>query len=306
MSNEKRLQNIDPSVSQGMTSSFLKTLGVAALLGLVIWRWSDFISVFVNALLWIYDYVGHNFGVAVILFTILIRAITWPFNAQQIKSAKAMQDLQNDKEWLDIQRKYAKDAEKRAQEQWRIQQERGINPLSSCLPTLLQFPLIIALYQSITRAMASTPLSLLELSRSIYSFMNVSAIIPLNSKFLWMDLGRPEGIPFPLGWQIPFLPHGFPTLAIIVAITTYLQTKLTLPPPASANSNDQTAAMNSMMSLYMPFFLGWLVLNYASGLAVYFITSNVLGIVQYGMMGRVNWRNLLPGGSQSAPSNKKN
>jgi YidC/Oxa1 family membrane protein insertase len=52
-------------------------------------------------------------------------------------------------------------------------------------------------------------------------------------------------------------------------------------------------------------FLGWLVLNYASGLAVYFVTSNLLGIIQYGMMGRVNWRNLLPGGSKPAPSNVK-
>lgn len=269
--------------------------------------WDQFIlNPFTNVLLLIYNFLGHGtnaFGVAIILFTILIRAITWPLNAQQLKGAKAMQDLQNDKEWQDIQKKYAKDREKLAQEQMRIYKDRGINPFASCLPTLIQFPIIIGLYQSIIRALAASPLGLLQLARSVYPFMNIAALIPLNSKFLWMDLGRPEGIPFPAGFTLSFLPYGFPTLAIIVALTTYLQTKLTMPP--STNPGDQTAAMNSMMSIYMPLFLGWLVLNYASGLAVYFVASNALGIVQYAMLGRVNWRNLLPGGGKPAPTAKK-
>jgi YidC/Oxa1 family membrane protein insertase len=261
---------------------------------------------FTNALLWIYDVIGHNFGIAIILFTILIRAITWPLNAQQLKSAKVMQDLNADKEWQEVQKKYAKDREKLAQEQMRVYKERGINPLASCLPTLIQFPIIIGLYQSITHALASTPLGLLQLARGMYSFMNTAVLIPLNSKFLWMDLGRPEGIPFPLGFSVPFLPYGFPTLAIIVAVTTYLQTKLTMP-STSADPGGQGAAMNSMMSVYMPLLLGYFALNFASGLAVYFITSNVLGVVQYASMGRVNWRNLLPGGGNKAviPARKK-
>jgi YidC/Oxa1 family membrane protein insertase len=271
--------------------------------------WNQFIlNPFTNVLLWIYSNLGHNantFGIAIILFTILIRLLTWPLNGQQLKGAKAMQDLQNDKEWKDIQKKYAKDREKLAQEQMRIYKERGINPFASCLPTLIQFPIIIGLYQSITHVLAGSPLGLLQLARSVYSFLNIAALIPVNSQFLWMDLGRPEGIPFPGGFLVSFLPYGFPTLAIIVAVTTYLQTKLTMPPPTSGNPNDQGAAMNNMMSIYMPLFLGYLVLNYASGLAVYFVTSNVLGIVQYAMMGRVNWRNLLPGAKQPVVVSKK-
>jgi len=270
--------------------------------------WDQFIMFpFTNVLLWIYNAIGRDFGVAIILFTILIRAVTWPLNAQQLKSAKVMQELQRDKEWQDIQKKYAKDREKLAQEQMRIYKERGINPLASCLQTLIQFPIIIGLYQSIIRALAATPLGLLELARSIYpTVLNAALLIPLNSKFLWMDLGRPEGIPFPAGFSLSFLPYGFPTLALIVALTTYMQTKLTMP-PTSSSPGDQGAAMNSMMSIYMPLLLGYFALNFASGLAVYFITSNVLGIVQYAMLGRVNWRNLLPGGQQPAPvvSSKK-
>src|SRR5512142_2159175 len=246
--------------------------------------WDYFISVFVNVLIWIYDVVGHNFGLAIILFTILIRIVTWPLNAQQLKGAAAMQEMQNDKEWQAIQKKYAKDKEKLAQEQMRIYREKGINPFSSCLPTLIQFPIIIALYQSIIRALASTPLDLLRLSRSI-SLPNVADLIPLNSKFLWMDLGRPESVVV-FGLAIP-------TLALIVAITTYIQSKLTM--PTSTTPGDQSAAMSGMMSIYMPLFLGYLALSFASGLSVYFITSNVLGIVQYAMQGKANWRNLIPG-----------
>lgn len=246
--------------------------------------WELFLSLFVNVLIWIYDVVGNNFGLAIILFTILIRIVTWPLNAQQMKGAAAMQALQTDKDWQAIQKKYAKDREKLAQEQMRVYKEKGINPFSSCLPTLIQFPIIIALYQSIIRALASTPLDLLKLSRSI-SLPNVSDLIPLNSKFLWMDLGHPESVAI-FGFALP-------TLAVIVALTTYVQAKLTM--PTSTTPGDQSAAMSSMMSVYMPLLLGYFALTFASGLSVYFITSNILGIVQYAMQGKANWGSLIPG-----------
>ena len=243
--------------------------------------WDLFVSIFINVLLWIYNLLGsgpHMFGIAIILFTILIRIVTWPLNAQQMKGAKAMQDMQNDPEWQKIQKKYAKDREKLAQEQMRIYREKGINPFGSCLPTLVQFPILIGLYQSIIRALASTPLDLLKLSQSINSsLLDVTDLIPLNSKFLWMNLGQPE----------PYY-----ILAIVVAATTYIQSKLTLPP--STNPNDQSAAMGQSMTITMPLMLGYFALTFPSGLAVYFITSNLLGIVQYAAQGKANWSNLLP------------
>ena len=242
--------------------------------------WNSLLTLFINVLLFIYNLIGQNFGIAIILFTILIRVVTWPLNAQQLKGAKAMQDLQNDKEWQGIQKKYAKDKEKLAQEQMRIYREKGINPFGSCLPTLIQFPIIIALYQSIIRALAATPLDLLKLSQSINAnFLDVTKLIPLNSKFLWMNLGQPE----------PYY-----ILAIVVAATTYIQSKLTMPP--TTNPNDQSAAMSQSMTLTMPLMLGYFALTFPSGLAVYFVTSNLLGIIQYAAMGKANWSNLLPKG----------
>src|SRR5688500_19750605 len=286
--NKAQAQVNQPELPQGLSRETLKTLAVIGILVLAFLRWNDVIAILINIMIFIYSLVGQNFGIALILFTILIRLVTWPLNAQQMKGAAAMQELQNDKEWLAIQKKYAKDREKLAQEQMRVYREKGINPFGSCLPTLIQFPILFALIPAITFAIGSTPLSILKLSRSVYSFQDVAALVPLNSKFLWMDLGLPErNLLFGLS---------IPVLALIVARTTYVQTKLTMPP--STNPNDQAAATGKMMAIYMPIMLFFFSLNYASGLAVYFIASNVLSIIQYAMMGKVNWRNLLPGGQK--------
>ncbi len=281
---------------QGFSTETLKTIAVVGLLVLAFTNWNTVIAIMVNAMIFIYRIVGHNFGIAIILFTILIRVVSWPLNAQQMKGASAMQEMQNDKEWQAIQKKYAKDKEKLAQEQMRVYREKGINPFGSCLPTLIQFPILFALIPTITYAIGSTPLSLLRLSEYAYQFQNVAALLPLKSNFLWMaDLGLPERTLL-LGFSIPIL-------AIIVGLTTYVQTKLTMPP--AADPNDQAAQTSKMMGIYMPVMLFFFSLNYASGLAVYFITSNLLAIAQYSMMGRVNWRNLLPGGQSQIQKQKK-
>ena len=277
-----------PELPQGFSRETLKTVAVIGILVLAFLRWNDVIAILINVMIFIYGLVGQNFGVALILFTILIRLVTWPLNAQQMKGAAAMQELQNDKDWQAIQKKYAKDKEKLAQEQMRVYREKGINPFGSCLPTLIQFPILFALIPSITFAIGSTPLSILKLSRSVYAFQDVAALVPLNSKFLWMDLGLPERTLL-FGLSIPIL-------ALIVGLTTYVQTKLTMPP--STNPNDQAAATGKMMGIYMPIMLFFFSLNYASGLAVYFIISNVLSIIQYALRGKVSWRNLLPGGQK--------
>jgi YidC/Oxa1 family membrane protein insertase len=277
-----------PQLPQGFSTESFKTLAVVAVLVLAFMNFGTVITLMVNVLIFIYGIVGQSFGIAIILFTILIRLITWPLNAQQMKGAKAMQDLQNDKEWQGIQKKYAKDREKLAQEQMRIYREKGINPFGSCLPTLIQFPILFALIPAITYAIGSTPLSMLKLSRSLYAFQNAAELVPLNSRFLWMDLGLPE--------RTVILGVAIPVLALIVALTTYIQTKLTM--PAAADPNDQAAATSRIMSIQMPILLFFFSVNYASGLAVYFVASNILSIVQYAMMGKVNWRNLLPGGGK--------
>jgi YidC/Oxa1 family membrane protein insertase len=233
-------------------------------------------------LLYIYSLIG-NFGIAIIIFTILIRLITHPLTASQMKSSQGLQEMQNSKEWQEIQKKYKDDKQKLSQEQMRLYKEKGINPLGSCLPTLIQFPIIIGLYQAIIQTLAVTPLQLFNFSKHIYPFIDAAKIIPLNNLFLWMDLSQPE--------RLHVFGIGIPVLAIIVMITTYLQSKLMTPATAA---NNQSAQMSQMMNIYMPLFIGYISFTLASGLALYFVVSNVVGIIQYGALGKVNWRNLIP------------
>jgi len=247
--------------------------------------WDSFISLMINILLYIYAFVGQNFGVAIILFTILIRLVLYPLNAQQVKQTKAMQDMQENKKWKAIQKKYKDDREKLAQEQMALYKELGVNPFGSCLPTLIQFPIIIGLYQAIIRALAVSPLQLLNLSKHI---TNGADLIPLNNHFLWMDLSLPEK-----DFGLTIAGFGVPILAVVVVVTSYLQTKL-MTPPSTGGANDQSAQMTRMMGLYMPIFMGWLAYSFSSGLALYFVISNVATILQYAIMGRLDWSNILP------------
>jgi len=240
----------------------------------------------VNSLLWIYDLLANNFGLAIIAFTIIVRLITYPLTAQQMKSTQKMQEMQKSKKWQEIQKKYKDDREKLSQEQMKLYREMGINPFGSCLPTIIQFPIIIGLYQAVVRALAVTPMQLLELSSHIYPLIPAAVLIPLNNYFLWLDLSQPEK-----DYGIPIAGFTIPILAILVVVSTYLQSKLMTPP---TTGGEQGASMTKAMNLYMPLFMGYLAWSFPSGLALYFVTSNLVGILQYAIMGKLNWRNLLP------------
>lgn len=243
----------------------------------------------INGLLFIYDMLGDNFGLAIIVLTAVIRLITFPLTYQQQRSTQKMQELQQSKRAKDIERKYKNDKTKQQEEMLKLYREEGVNPFSGCLPLLIQFPVIIGLYQSIIRALADAPLQLFELSKHIYPAIP-SSLIPLNSHFLWMDLAQPERL------FIPGIPIGIPVLTILVVITTYLSTKLTTPP----TGDSQGSQMTQMMALYMPLLLGYFAYTFAAGLALYFVVSNLLQVVQYAATGRVDWRGMLPGGSQAS------
>lgn len=244
--------------------------------------WDAFISIMINSLLFIYNLIGQNFGWAIIIFTVLVRVITYPLTARQMKSSKAMQDLQGSKEWQDIQKKYKNDKETLAQKQMEIYREKGISPFGSCLPLLVQFPVIIGLYQAIIRTLAVTPIQLVNLSKHVTDGAN---LIPINSQFWWMELSEPE--------RLPILGVSVPILAIIVVITSYIQTKM-VTPPQTGGDNQQGAQMTQMMTLYMPFFMGYLALTFASGLALYFIATNTATILQYVITGQADYSNILP------------
>jgi len=169
-----------------------------------------------NSLLFLYSLLFNNFTLTILVFTVLIRMITYPLTYQQQKATRKLTELQGSDAWKKMQEKYAKDREKLAQEQMKLYQEAGVNPFGSCLPTLIQFPVLIGLYQAINLAMATSPYQLLDLSTHIYSFLpNAAHLVPLQNTFLWLNLGLPD--PFYL-------------LPLIVVVTTWLQSRVMMPP----------------------------------------------------------------------------
>jgi YidC/Oxa1 family membrane protein insertase len=232
------------------------------------------INPMVNSMLFLYSLLFNNLTLTIIVFTVLIRALTFPLTWQQQKAAKAMQDFQQSDEWKKIQQKHAGDREKLSQEQMRLMQQAGVNPFASCLPLLIQFPIIIGMYQAITSAIAASPAQLLSLSTHIYPFFtNATNLIPLDNRFLWLNLG---------------LPDPFYVMPVLVAATTWVQSKIMT--PAAADS--QAAQMSQTMALTSTLMFGWFSLTFASGLSIYFIVSNLISIVQYAITNPINWRNI--------------
>ena len=225
--------------------------------------WNTFIfNPMVNVLLFIYTLIG-NFGIAIILFTLLIRAITLPFYGQQQKAMKKQQALMNSPAWKEMQKKYAKDKEKLSQEQMRLYREAGVNPLGGCLPALIPWPIMIGLYQSIIMVMGAQPEQLMELSKHLYNLPQLIAAVPVQSFFLGLNLAaNPSGI----GYIVP---------ALVLASTWVQQKMMTVP-----NADPQTAQMNQSMQLMMPLFIGYISLSFPIGLSLYWIVFNVVGIIQ--------------------------
>ncbi|MHC1773481.1 MAG: YidC/Oxa1 family membrane protein insertase [Flexilinea sp.] len=247
--------------------------------------WESFVNIFLNILLYIYKLVD-NFGVAIILFTFVIKLLIYPLMRSQIKSSSAMMEMQKSPRYLEMMEKYKDNKEKLAEEQMKLYKEMGVNPTASCLPMLIQLPVIFALYQAVIAAIVSTPLGMLDLSKRVHTgFLQVGDIFPINPTFLWMNLGQPERL------NISGLSFGIPVLAILVVITTVLQTKLTMQSPTGGTTSapGSSSMMTGMMNIYMPVLMGFMAYTLASGLSLYFLISNVFTIVQYAVEGKLNW-----------------
>lgn len=208
-----------------------------------------------------------NFGLAIVVFTVLVRVVMLPLTLKQLHATKAMSALAP--ELQAIQRKYAKDRQRASQETMRLYREHGISPAGCLVPTLVQFPIWIGLYQSILQALAINPESLMSLSQHLYSWLpsSVLGVVPLENQFLWLDLARPDP------WFV---------LAILVGISTWVQQKMaTLP-----TGDPRQEATNRMMGTMMPFMMGYFTVFFPSGLALYWLVSNVISIIiQYFVTG---------------------
>lgn len=228
----------------------------------------------INSLIILDRIVGGNFGLAIILFTVLLRVVTLPLTMNQYRSMKNMQAAQPVIQ--ELQKKY-KDPKRRQEEMAKVYREYGINPLGCMAPMLIQFGVFAALYRALAFTVGGNPESLVGLSQRLYDWSFLRDGLPLEQHFLWMNLGKPDGTLI---------------LPVLVFVTTYVQQKVSQTP----NPNPQQAQQQQMMTWMMPLVITSFMLNLASGVGVYWVISNIFSLFQsYYVYGReFDWRKILP------------
>jgi YidC/Oxa1 family membrane protein insertase len=216
-----------------------------------------------NVLIVISHYLGDSFGLAIIALTIIVNLCMLPLTLSQIRSSKAMQDLQP--KIAELQKKYGKDKQKLTQEQMRLYKESGVKPAGCLITMIIQMPVWIALYQSIMLALAVAPEGLLNLSKYLYPWPVVFSVLPLDRSFLLLDLSQPNFI-----------------LAILVGATMWLQQKMSTTVPA----DPRQAQQSQMMLWMMPMMFALLALSFPSGLSLYWVANSVVRVIlQYRVTG---------------------
>ena len=227
--------------------------------------WFSSVSKAMIAMLHVFYGICGNYGISIILLTVVVRLCLFPISRKQAKSMVAMQALKPEMDR--IKEKYKNDMQKQSQEMQELYRKHNINPLGGCLPMFIQLPIMMGLYRSlmVDVELRQAPL----ISESVRWCSNLAAPDMFFdwSSFMPGFITSGEGI-FGLGPYLNVLP--LVTIALFI-----LQQKMFMPEAA----NEQ-AAMQQKIMQYMMIFMGLLFFKVASGLCVYFITSSIWGIAE--------------------------
>jgi YidC/Oxa1 family membrane protein insertase len=213
----------------------------------------------VNFLVWISRYTQGSFGIAIIILTIVTRLLILPITLRQLRSSKAMQVVEPQVKQL--QKRYAKDRQKLNQEIKKLYKEHNVNPLGCWVPYLVSFPFWLALYMSLVQALAYTPENLIGLEKLLYSPSLLVSAVPLNHHFLGLDLTR-----------------GNIVMALVEVVTMWMLMKMSSLPSA----DPERQSRSRIITLVAPLVFGLFALILPSGVPLYWVTSNVIGMTVQG------------------------
>jgi YidC/Oxa1 family membrane protein insertase len=212
--------------------------------------WFDFIA---KPSLWVMNFLyGYipNYGIAIIVLTILIKILLFPLSHKSYKSMNEMKKLQP--LMSEIREKYKDDKKKMNEEMMTLYRTYKINPMGGCFPMLIQIPVFIALYRMLYEA--------IELRHAPF--------------FGWInDLSSPDRLHlFDISY-VPFMqpPYGIPVLTIVMGATMFLQQKMSPPPGDPAQAK---------MMMLLPLVFTVIFINFPAGLVIYWLTNNILSIAQ--------------------------
>ena len=211
--------------------------------------WTDIIAKPLLYTLRFFNQYVKNFGVSIILLTILIKILFWPLTHKSYKSMKEMQKLQP--LMAKIREKYKNNKEQMNKELMGLYKTYKVNPMGGCLPMLIQMPVFFALF----RILGSST----ELRHAPF--------------WLWInDLSAPDRL-FHFSFQIPFMspPYGIPILTLLMGASMFLQQKMT-PTPGDPSQ--------AKIMMFLPIIFTFMFINFPSGLVLYWLTNNILSIGQ--------------------------
>jgi len=222
-----------------------------------------------NLLVFFYDFIpGHDLGIAIIVLTIVLRFILYPLSAKSVKSQKALQDLQPELEKL--KKQYKNDREGLSRVTLEFYRKNKINPLSSCLPLLIQFPVLIAIYQVLRDGLNNS-----DVLKFLYSFIPNPG--QLNPDFLnFLNLGTRNVY-----------------LAVLAGLTQFWQSRMLMKKnkPLQAKSNNFSAIaanMSNQMVYIMPILTIFIALGFPAGLSLYWVATTLFSILQQWLVIRKN------------------
>lgn len=202
-------------------------------------------------LLFIYNNFGKNYGIAIILLTLLVRAVTLPLTHKQMASAKAMQDLQP--ELKKLQEKYKNDKEKLNAETMELWKKHNINPAAGCLPLIIQFPILVAIFR------------LLQYPEKLQGIEN----------FVVLGIDMTKSLATVFG-NVPFNQTlGYVLLVLLSGATTYLQQKMMM-----------TDKSQQSFLVVMPLMILIFSYNFPAGLVLYWVVGNIFSIIHHFIINR--------------------
>lgn len=228
-------------------------------------------------------HIPGSLGLSIIILTVGIRLLVWPMMTSQLKSAKKLADL---KPHLDeLKKKHAQDKQALSAAQMALYREHGVNPAGGCLPALIQIPVFIALYQAIINILPGIGGHLDKINSLLY--------------FPWLHLSTPPD-PYFLGVNLGIKPSDFASqgiflllIPLVTAGLTFIQSKMTAPTKVSHHPGESTkekqekesiedsmGAVQSQMVYFMPLMIGYFAFTFPVGLAIYWNSYTILGIVQ--------------------------
>lgn len=226
-----------------------------------------------NLLVFVYNVIPfHDFGIAIIIVTVLIKFLLVPLSKKQIEAQKKMQELQP--KIKEIQEKHKNDKEKQSRALMEFYKKNKANPFSGCLPTIFQLVFLIAIYRVLFNISNA---GLVINQGELYSF--VANPGQINQFFLGIiDLSRAVNFSQLTPAVAPQI-----LLVVLAAISQYIQTKMLMPaasPAKKGGSTDMAQAMSQQMLYLGPLLTLFIGIKFPAGLALYWLISTVFTIIQ--------------------------